>query len=56
MKHVHHLQHPLNHVPYLPAKFEVATANGLGDAFTKNTLFDLEVKSHKMLPSTLNIM
>ena len=25
---------PLHHVPYVPAKFEVATAHGLGDAFT----------------------
>ena len=26
---------PLPHVPYVPAKFEVAMANGLGDAFTR---------------------
>ena len=26
---------PLHTVPYAPAKFEVATVNGLGDAFTK---------------------
>ena len=26
---------PLHHVPYVPVKFEVATANGKGDAFTR---------------------
>ena len=25
----------LHHVPYVPAKFEVATVNGQGDAFTR---------------------
>ena len=28
-------QCPLHHVPYVPAKFEVTTANGSGDAFTR---------------------
>ena len=29
-------QYPLHHVTYSPAKFEVATSNGLGgDAFTR---------------------
>ena len=29
-------QYPLHHVTYAPAKFEVATSNGLGgDAFTR---------------------
>ena len=56
--------YPLHHVTYAPAKFEVATSNGLrGDAFTRKTLFDHEVKVltmrsrlHEMLPSTLYIM
>ena len=26
---------PLHHVPYVPAKFEIAMANGVGDAFTR---------------------
>ena len=31
-----HMKHcPLHYVTYVPAKFEVATANGLGDAFTR---------------------
>ena len=34
---------PLHHLPYVPAKFEVATVNGLGDAFPRNTLFDLDL-------------
>ena len=34
----------LHHATYVPAKFEVATANGLGDTVAKNTLFDLKVK------------
>ena len=28
-------QCPPHHVPYAPAKFEVATSKGLGDAFTR---------------------
>ena len=37
-----HIRHcHLHHVACVPAKFEVATANGYGDAFAKNTLFDL---------------
>ena len=27
--------YPLYHVTYVPAKFEDATSNGLGDAFTR---------------------
>ena len=41
-------QHPPDHVTYTPAKFQVATSNGLGgDAFTKkiNTLFDWEERA-----------
>ena len=31
-----HMKHcPLHQVLYVPAKIEVATANGLGDAFTE---------------------
>ena len=55
-----HMKHcPLHHVTYVPAKFEVATANGKGDAFTrKYTLFELDPKikgsrSYEILPSTL---
>ena len=29
------VQYPLQHVTYTPAKFEVATSNSLGGAFTK---------------------
>ena len=29
-------QHPLHHVTYSTAKFEVAMSNGLGDTFTRN--------------------
>ena len=29
---------PQYHVTYVPAKFEVATANGKGDAFTRKYL------------------
>ena len=32
-------QHPLHHVTYAPAKFEVAKFNGLGDAFTRKYSF-----------------
>ena len=31
-------QYPLHNVTYAPAKFEVATPNGLGDAFTRNVM------------------
>ena len=35
-------QYPLHHVVYAPAKFAVATSNGLGDLRLQgNTLFDL---------------
>ena len=54
---------PLHHVTYVPAKFEVSTANGYIKEMHKqeNTLFDLDPKvngsrSHQMLPSTLDIM
>ena len=31
-----HIKHyPLHHVPYVPAKFEVAKTKGLRDAFTR---------------------
>ena len=37
--------YPLRYVTFAQAKFEVATPNSLGgDAFTRNTLFDLWVK------------
>ena len=52
-------QYPWHHVTYAPAMFDVATSHGYGeDAFQENTLFDLELgsRSHKMLPSTLDIM
>ena len=36
-------QHPLQHVIYAPAKFEVPTPNGLGgDAFTGTLLTDAQ--------------
>ena len=48
-------QYPLHHVTYSPAKFQVATSNSLGDAFTKNTLSFLiitqnvaQYRPHKM--------
>ena len=37
-------QFPLHHATYAPAKFEVATSDGLGgDAFSENTLFYLDL-------------
>ena len=37
-------KYSIHHVTYAHAKFEVATSNGLGDAFTrKNTSFDLDL-------------
>ena len=50
-------QYPLHHVTYSDTMFEVATSNSVGgDAFTRNTLFDLDLVSHEILPSTLYIM
>ena len=37
--HLTKVKVPLHHVPYVPAEFEVATANGLGDAFTRKYIF-----------------
>ena len=35
-------QYPRHHVTYSATKFEVSTSKGLGgDAFTKNSIFDL---------------
>ena len=36
-------QYSLHHLTYASAKFEVARSNGLGGAFTRNTLFDLDL-------------
>ena len=33
---------PLKHVTYAPVKLEVAMPIGLGDAFTRNSSFDLD--------------
>ena len=55
-------QYPLHHVTYPATEFEVATSNPLGgDTFTrKYIIWSLTLtfgsRSHKMLPSTLNIM
>ena len=55
-------QYPLHHVTYPATKFEVATSNPLGgNTFTrKYIIWSLTLtfgsRSHKMLPSTLNIM
>ena len=57
-------QYPQHHVTYSATKFEVATSKGLtsnplgGDTFTrKYIIWSLTLgSSHKMLPSTLNIM
>ena len=55
-------QYPLHHVTYPATKFEVARSNRLGGAtFTRNYIIwlltlTLRSRSHKMLPSTLNIM
>ena len=39
------VQCPPNHMIFVPAKFEIATSNSLGeDAFT-STLFDLDFRS-----------
>ena len=36
LQEIFNLKHcPLNHVTYVPAKFEVATANGYGDALPR---------------------
>ena len=48
-------QYPLHYVTYAPAKFEVATSNGLGgDAFTRKYIIwalTLKSRSHKMMLS-----
>ena len=55
-------QYPLHHVTYPATKFEVARSNRLGgDTFTRKYIIwsltlTLGSRSHKMLPSTLNIM
>ena len=55
-------QYPLHHVTYPATKFEVARSNGLGgDTFTRKYIIwsltlTLGSRSHKMLPSNLNIM
>ena len=55
-------KYPLHYVTYVPAKFEVATSNGLGgDAFTRKYIISpltlgLQSRSHKILPNTLYIM
>ena len=41
IKHCH-----LHYVPYVPAKFEVATANGLGDAFTRKYMVTQNVAQY----------
>ena len=45
----------------LHAKFEVATSNSLGDAFTRKYIISpltlgMQSRSHKILPNTLYIM
>ena len=44
----HVVQYPPHHMTYAPAKFEVATSNGLGDAFTKihSLTLTLVLRSH----------
>ena len=37
-------QYPPHHVTNAPAKFEVATSKGLGDAFTRKSDLDLGIK------------
>ena len=49
-------QFALQQVFCAPAKFGVAVSNGLGDVFTRNTCFDLDLRSHIMLPCTLYSM
>ena len=46
-------QYPLHHMTYSDTKFEVATTNSLGDAFTCK--YTTRSRSHKMLPSALYI-
>ena len=33
-------QCPLHHVTYAPTEFEVTTSKALGEAFTRNSIFD----------------
>ena len=50
-------QYPLHCVTYAPAKFEVAMSTIKEEMYLQeNTLYDLDLGSHKMLPSTLHIM
>ena len=55
-------QYPTNHMTYVPAKFENAPSNSLGeDAFKRTNFFlsltlSLGLTSYEVLPSTLNIM
>ena len=42
-----HMKHcPLNHVPYVPAKFEVGTPMVKEMHLQGNTLFDLDLQGH----------
>ena len=60
--HTNVAQYPLHHVTYPATKFEVARSNRLGgDTFTRKYIIwsltlTLGSRSHKMLPSNLNIM
>ena len=36
-------QCPLHHVTYAPTEFEVATSKALGEAFTRNSIFDRDL-------------
>ena len=49
-------QCPLHHVTYAPTEFEVTTSKALGgEAFTRNSIFDLDLKGHTKccpVPST----
>ena len=43
-------QYPRLHVTYTPAKFDIATSHGYKeDAFTRNTLFDLDLRVHYLI-------
>ena len=42
-------QCPLHHVTYAPTEFEVTTSKALGgEAFTKNSIFDLDVAQYPL--------
>ena len=36
-------QCPLHHVTYAPTEFEVTTSKALGEEFTRNSIFDLDL-------------